>query len=131
MRLSQFVADLQRQIELLRVIRGRRRQTRIGFDFEVLGHCLAVHCQLHLIRARHDARAQGLTRPQNHSGKTHRLGIAHVPNKPIKANVSRGPRRPPAAKKSFFTAAGRWFRCAAGLPLSTAAARQTRGEFVD
>src|SRR5262249_38511337 len=80
---TQLVANLQTQLQLLRVISSRGCQTRIGFDLETLRVRLPFNREFHLIRTRRQLWTQSLTSPKNHSRKTHRIRISRVPNKTI------------------------------------------------
>src|SRR5262249_57602837 len=102
-RLAQLVANLQPQLELLRIVRRRGRQTRIGFDLEVLRQGLAVDRELHLISSGRRFWTTRFARPQNHSRKTHRIRISRVPNETIQPNFGRHRRRSAATKPTTLT----------------------------
>src|SRR5690349_6382582 len=101
-RLSQLVANLQPEFELLRVIRRRRTQTRVRFDLERLRVALAVDSQFHLIFSGRESWTTCLACPKNHSREPHGIGISHVPHKTVETNIRRyGRRSTTAAEKSF------------------------------
>ncbi len=103
MRLTQLVANLQPELELLRIIGGRRSQTRIGFDLEVLSQRLTIDRELHLIHPRRHFWTTRLTGPENHSRETYRIRVSRVPNKTIEPHFSRYWRRSATTKRATLT----------------------------
>src|SRR6185503_18659078 len=64
---------------------------------------LAVDSELHLVISRWQLWTTRLARPKNHSRKSHRVGIARVPNETIQSDVSRHRRRSTTTEEAAFT----------------------------
>ena len=62
---------------------------------------LAADGHAHLVRARRNERTRDVRRPENHSGKARRVGIAHVPEERVHAVLVRRRAAPAAADRSL------------------------------